>query len=184
VLPQTLPLNPLVKKAGGPLSVPRDIVAHVNDPTVVPKPLREALASADAAPVALLALGIPACPACEMLTASLSEIARSRPTLEVHNAALSTPQEWVDRAELLWPRSIHVSRASVPVLVLLRHGKVLAIRQGGGPAAVIDQWLTEVLGPADIPVAAGISADEGARLDEIADLRRRRLSTRYRSTLN
>lgn len=119
-----------------------------------------------------------------MLTASLSEIARSRPGLEVHNAALSTPQEWVDRAELLWPRSIHVSRASVPVLVLLRHGNVLAIRQGGGPAAIIDAWLTEVLGPSDLPVAAEISADEGARLDEIADLRRRRLSTRYRSTLN
>jgi hypothetical protein len=156
----------------------------VNDPTFAPQPLRDALASADAAPLALLALGIPLCPSCELLTTSLREIGRARPALEVQIAALSSPQEWADREKLLWPRGIHVSRASVPVLVLLRHGQVLAIRQGGGPASVIDTWLSEVLGPLTVPVTPGMTDEEGARLDAIADLRRRRLSTRYRLAVN
>lgn len=156
----------------------------MNDPISAPQPLRAALASADASPLALLALGIPLCPSCELLTTSLHEIGRARPDLEVHIAALSSPQEWADREKLLWPRGIHVSRASVPVLVLLRHAHVLAIRQGGGPASVIDAWLSEVLGAPTVPVAPGMTDEEGARLDAIADLRRRRLSTRYRPAVN
>lgn len=181
--PKPRSLNPLVEQGDRPVSVARDILAHVNDSTLAPQPLRAALALADAAPLALLALGIPLCPSCELLTASLNEIGRARPGLDIHVAALSSAQEWADRERLLWPRGIHVGRASVPVLVLLRNGQVLAIRHGGGPASVIDSWLSEVLGPPAVPIAGGMTDAEGERLDAIADLRRRRLATRYRSVV-
>ncbi len=150
----------------------------MEQPTVTAAPLREAVAAAERAPVALLALGIPLCPSCELLEASLAAIARSRPRLAVHQAALTTPQEWADRAELLWPRGIHVSRASVPVLAVLRDGEVVATRQGGGPSGVIDGWLTELLGPAEHPLAETLSAAESERLSQVAPLRARHLGAR------
>jgi len=153
----------------------------VDDPTVRAEPLRQALGRADAAPLALIALGIPLCPSCELLDASLAAIARSRPDLTVAIAALTSPDEWALREELLWPRGIHVSRASVPVLVLLRDGAVVASRQGGGPATVIDGWLSEWLGEAANPLDSGLGEAEERRLDEVAGLRVRHLSARARS---
>jgi len=147
-------------------------------PTVTVLPLRDALARADAAPVALAALGIPLCPSCELLEASLDAVARSRPGLTVAIATLATAEEWADREELLWPRGIHVSRASVPVLVLMRAGSVVATRQGGGPSGAIDAWLAGHLGPASRPLAEPLSAGEASRLDEVAGLRARHLSVR------
>ena len=152
------------------------------EPTGLTRPLREALARADAAPLALLALGIPLCPSCELLEASLTAVADARPGLTVEIAALASPEEWADRAELLWPRGIHVSRASVPVLVLLRDGEVVASRQGGGPAPVIDAWLTDHLGPALRPPDA-LSEGERDRLADVAGLRARHLGARDRHTL-
>ena len=150
------------------------------EPTVTASPLRDALARADAAPCALLALGIPLCPSCELLEASLAAVARSRPGLAVEIAALATAQEWADREELLWPRGIHVSRASVPVLVLLRDGAVVATRQGGGPSGAIDAWLAGLIGPAGLPLDGVLSDGEVDRLAEVADLRARHLAVRAR----
>jgi hypothetical protein len=140
-------------------------------------PLEEGLAAADAAGTALLALGLPSCPACELLDATLAAIGVTRPGLWVGIAALATPEDWAARERLLWPRGIHVSRASVPVLVVLRNGDVLATRQGGGPASAIDAWLTEVLGPPEVPPGPGITGDEAIRLDSLANLRVRHLRT-------
>lgn len=150
----------------------------MTDSTVHVHPLEEALAAADAAATALVALGVPLCPSCELLEASLLDISRRRPGLWVGIATLATADDWAAREHLLWPRGIHVSRASVPVLVALRRGDVLGIRQGGGPASVIDAWLTEVVGPPDVPPAPGITGDEAARLDALATLRGRHLRTR------
>lgn len=141
------------------------------------RPLWDALARADAADLAVLALGIPLCPSCELLEASLAAVAGARPGLAVEIAALATPAEWADREELLWPRGIHVSRASIPVLVLLREGEVVATRQGGGPAREIDGWLAAHLGPAAHPIDA-VSEIEVQRLRAVAGLRARHLSAR------
>jgi hypothetical protein len=139
--------------------------------------LEEGLAAADAAGTALVALGMPSCPSCELLDAALATIGRSRSGLWVGIATLATPEDWAARERLLWPRGIHVSRASVPALVVLRDGEVLAMRQGGGPASAIDAWLTAVLGPPDLPLEPGITGDEAARLDSLATLRVRHLRT-------
>lgn len=140
-------------------------------------PLEEGLAAADAAGTALLALGLPSCPSCELLDATLAAIGSSRTGLWVGIASLATPEDWAARERLLWPRGIHVSRASVPALVVLRDGEVLAMRQGGGPAAAIDAWLTQVLGPPDVPLEPGITGGEATRLDAVATLRVRHLRT-------
>lgn len=145
--------------------------------TLAPASLGTALARASGAPTALLALGIPLCPACELLTASLAEIAAHRPELTVAIAALATPEEWAARETQLWPIGIHVSRASVPVLAVFRDGAVRATRQGGGPAVVIDQWLTESLGPPAHPFT-DLTDAERDRLDTVATLRVRHLAAR------
>jgi hypothetical protein len=173
-----------VQQCDGSIPITRDIVTHVDDPTLIPRPLREALARADAAPLCLVALGIPLCPACELLTASLAQIGRSRPDLTIEIALLSSPAEWADREVLLWPRGIHVSRSSVPVLVLLRAGELIASRPGGGPASAIDAWLTTFLGPPAASVEETISAPEATRLAELGDLRRRHLTVRGRATVD
>jgi hypothetical protein len=159
------------------VTVTRDSVGHVHEPTPSVSSLGEALAAADAADTALIAFGVPSCPSCELLDATLGAIQRVRRGLWVGIAALTTREDWAARELLLWPRGIHVSRVCVPVLAVLRGGEVLATRQGGGPAAVIDPWLTEVLGPPDVPLTAGISGDEATRLDTVADLRVRHLRT-------
>lgn len=140
-------------------------------------PLGEGLAAGDAAGLALVAFGVSSCPSCELLDATLGAIQRSRPGLWVGIAAFATRDDWAARERLLWPRGIHVSLACVPVFVLLRGGGVLATRQGGGPASVLDGWLTKVLGPPETPLTAGIDGDEAARLNTVAGLRVRHLKT-------
>jgi hypothetical protein len=147
------------------------------DVALSPSPLPDALGRVREAPTGLLALGIPLCPACELLTASLQEIAAHRPDLTVTIAALATPEEWTARETLLWPIGIHVSRASVPVLAVFRDGAVLATRQGGGPAVAIDAWLAGTLGPPERPFT-DITDSERDRLDEVAPLRARHLAAR------
>ena len=175
--PQPLALHPFVKERDRSFAVARDRLGHVVESTVRMYSLEEGLAAADAAGTALVALGMPSCPSCELLDATLAAIGRSRAGLWVGIAALATPDDWAARERLLWPRGIHVSRASVPALVLVRDGEVLAIRQGGGPASAIDAWLTEVLGPPDVPLEPGITGDEAARLDSLTTLRVRHLRT-------
>ena len=127
----------------------------------------EALAIAEAAPRAVLGLTMPLCSACMLLPASLAEVRRARPDVTVAIAEFASPADWEARERLLWPRGIHVSRASVPAMALLVDGEVVARRQGGGPAGAIDRWLAEHLGPADAPIGPEPTGAELAALDAI-----------------
>ena len=130
-----------------------------------------ALEVASAAPLALLALGMPGCAACLLLPASLAEVARIRPDLTIAIGEFATVEDWALRERLLWPRDIHVSRSSVPAMALLVDGEVVATRPGGGPAAVIDAWLSERLGPAAQPLPeGGLTPGEAEALDGLSDL--------------
>lgn len=140
---------------------------------LVPVPLIEAVTQLDGAPTALLALGIPRCGACEVLPASLGEIAASRPDLAIAYGLLSTPSEWAARADLLWPRGIRIPRASVPAMALLVEGVAAGRRYAGGPAAAIDDWLEPFLGPAAWPLGTAPTALEKEALESTAKLRTR-----------
>lgn len=137
-------------------------------PSLSPQPVPEALDAVVGARHGLLALGIPGCSACMLLPASLEEVRRARPGLAIAIGEFASPADWRDRERLLWPRGIHVSRSSVPVLVLLADGAVVASRPGGGPAGTIDRWLAQHLGPAEHPLPEGPSAGELAALDALA----------------
>jgi hypothetical protein len=145
---------------------------------VRPEELGSLLARLDAAPSALLAIGIPRCPACRLLPASLAAVARARPSLAVGLALLEGPRDWALREELLWPRGIRVSRASVPSLAVLREGRQIGRRDGGGPAHVLDAWLEGILGPAESPLAPGVTDEERAILEEAAPRRVQRAMAR------
>jgi hypothetical protein len=169
--------HPFLEERDSAFAVARDRLAHVVDSTVRIYSLEDCLAAADAAGTALVALGIPLCPSCELLDATLEAVGRSRSGLWVGIAALVTREDWAAREWLLWPRGIHVSRACVPTFAVLRDGEVLATRQGGGPAAAIDGWLTQVIGPPDKSVDHEITGREAARLGSLAALRVRHLRT-------
>lgn len=141
-------------------------------------PLDDAVRAAFTAPVALLALGIPACPSCELLKVTLGAVAWSRPDLMVVFSAMDSQSDWDRREELLWPRGVHVSRASVPALVVVRDGAVIASRQGGGPASAIDQWIAGHLGPAERELGSGVTASEHEALAGMADVRARFLAAK------
>jgi hypothetical protein len=106
-----------------------------------PEPLLVALERVVNAPLALLGLGIPRCPATQMLPASLGAIVGERPGLPVALGILSTSQDWAARETDLWPRDIRISRSVVPVLFVMRDGRAVATRHGGASARVIDEWL-------------------------------------------
>ncbi len=148
---------------------------------VQPVALHDAVDAARSADLALLALGRPACPACELLEVTLGVIAEARPGLTVVSASMEGPDDWARRETLLWPMGIRVSPASMPVLALLRDGAVAATRQGGGPAVVIDEWLTEHLGPPARPID-DVTPVEHDALQTIAGLRARHLSARAART--
>jgi hypothetical protein len=133
-----------------------------------PEPLAEVVARLKEAPVGLLALGIPRCPACRLLPASLGELARARPDLPIGLALLERPADWAARESLLWPRGIRVSRGSVPVLALLRDGHAVALRHGSAPASELDAWVARSLGPAARRPPDGPSAAERAALEAMA----------------
>lgn len=144
---------------------------------VHPESLTSAIRRVEIADRALLAVGRPACPACELLEVSLGVIAAARPDLVVVSIELATPEDWSARETLLWPRGIRVSRASMPTLVLLRDGAAVDHRHAGGPAAEIDAWLATYLGPGTTPLT-GVSAFEREALGEVEHLRRRHLALR------
>jgi hypothetical protein len=138
--------------------------------TVVPVLAPQAaLALVESVPRALLGLTMPRCSACMLLPASLAEVRRARPDVAVAIAEFASAADWEARERLLWPRGIHVSRASVPALALLVDGRVVARRQGGGPAGAIDAWLAGHLGPAAEPLGPGPTPAELAALDAIGD---------------
>jgi hypothetical protein len=136
--------------------------------SIIPESPGRALARVIDAPVALLGLGIPRCPATILLPASLSTIADVRPDLPIALAILTCPEDWAARETLLWPRGIRISRSIVPVLVILCDGWAVATRRGGAPAHVIDAWLTERIGPGAVALATGLSADEQRGLGQLA----------------
>lgn len=135
---------------------------------VEPEPLDRLIARAAEAEHALIGLGMPRCPACMLLSPSLTAIARARPGLVVGTSMFDGPEDWERRAELLWPRDIHVSRSSVPLLVLLARGRPVASLRGGAPAHRLDAWLQEYLGPAEYPLPAGRDPGEQRTLDELS----------------
>ena len=129
----------------------------------------QALALVEAAPRAVLGLTMPRCSACMLLPASLAEVRRARPDVTVAIAEFASPGDWDARERLLWPRGIHVSRASVPAMALLVDGAVVARRQGGGPAGLINRWLASHLGPAAEPIGPDPTEAELAALAAIGD---------------
>jgi thioredoxin-like negative regulator of GroEL len=145
------------------------------------EPLADLVARLDRAPVALIALGIPRCPACHVLPVTLAAVAAARPGLAVGHAVLAAPEDWALRDELLWPRGVTVSRSSVPALALLRDGRAVARRAGGGPASAIDAWLAGELGPAERPLSAGPTEAERAAIARTAPRRAQRAAARGRA---
>ena len=133
-----------------------------------PEPLEPLLARLEGAGQALLGLGIPRCPACKLLPATMTALRAARPALEVGIHLFAGPADWAARERELWPRGIRVSRSSVPVLVLLRFGEVVAQRPGSAPAHVLDRWLSEALGPPERPLAEALTDAETATLDQMA----------------
>ncbi len=131
--------------------------------SMTPEPLPDLIARVADEPTALVGLGIPRCPASELLAASLPAVAASRPALAVGFALLDR-HDWELRETLLWPRGIRVSRSSVPAMTLLAEGVARAHRAGGGPAERIDAWLEGLLGPARQPLGPGLTSRERAAL--------------------
>ena len=152
------------------------------DGGVRPEPLRDLLARV-AEGDALVGLGIPRCPACMLLPASLGAVACARPGLAVGLALFERPEDWELREELLWPRGIRVSRSSVPVIALLRGGQAVATRIGGAPAHLIDRWLEPHLGPAGHPLPAETTEAERATLDHMAARRAQQTVVKGRDPL-
>lgn len=138
---------------------------------IEPTPLVDAVDQAFSVPAALLALGIPVCPSCELLKVTLGAIAFARPDLHVLLATMESQADWDARESVLWPRDIRISRASVPVLVLVQHGAVVERRHGGGPAEAIDTWLTPLLGPSQRELSTGFTDAELQALDGLAAVR-------------
>lgn len=131
-------------------------------------PLDQAVEWLSEPPVALLSLGIPRCPASRALEASLEAISESRPRLPIARVVLATPDDWALRETVLWPRGIRVSRSSVPVLSLLRDGRLAVSRHGSAPAHVLDEWLSGEIGPATTPPKEVLTRSESAVLEETA----------------
>jgi hypothetical protein len=150
---------------------------------VQPEALGPLLARLDRAEWALLALGMPHCPACDLLPASLAAVAAARPDLEVGIALFASTDDWAARESLLWPRGISVSRASVPALAVLHRGRVVSTRQGSAPAHMLDVWLAELIGPAAQPVPPGPTPGEAALLAASAPRRVQHLHVKSRSGL-
>jgi hypothetical protein len=147
---------------------------------VSPEPLAPLLQRLDGEEWALLGLGMPRCPACDLLPATFAAIAEARPDVAVGIAILATEEDWAQREGLLWPRGISVSRASVPALVVLKRGQTEATRQGSAPAHALDVWLTELIGPAARPIAPGPTAGEQAVLAASAPRRVQHLQVKGR----
>ncbi len=149
---------------------------------IIPTTVEDALSRVVDAPVGILALGIPRCPATILLAPSLEVIAAARPGLPITLGILATATDWASRDELLWPRGIHISRSIVPVVALLRDGHAVATRRGGAPAYVIDEWLTSLIGSGQTPLAGALSDDESAQLALLARRRAQHAAVKGRGS--
>lgn len=142
--------------------------------------LADHIAAIDAAPRALMSMGRPVCPACQVLDAGMQAIANARPDLPIYVVHLETDDDWAAREAVLWPRDIRVSRSTTPAMVLLEHGHVVARRQGAAPAHLVDRWIGEHFGPAATPVAEGVTDAEQRVLDRTTGRRAQHLAVKAR----
>lgn len=121
-----------------------------------------------AAEHAVLVIGRPVCPACQVTGAGLDAIGRARPGLVMAFVEMWGPEDWRARTEPGWPEGVSVSPSAVPAIALMARGRVVATRFGAVPAHDLDQWMDGFFGPADTPVPEGISAGEQEVLDRTA----------------
>lgn len=121
-----------------------------------------------AADQAVLVIGRPVCPACQVTGAGLEALGTARPGLLMAFVEMWGPEDWRARTEPGWPQGVSVSPSAVPAIALMKAGEVVATRFGAVPAHDLDQWMAEFFGPADAPVPPGISAAEQEVLDRTA----------------
>lgn len=117
---------------------------------------------------AVLVIGRPVCPACQVTGAGLEALGTARPGLLMAFVEMWGPEDWRARTEPGWPDGVSVSPSAVPAIALMRGGEVVATRFGAVPAHDLDRWMEEFFGPADTPVPPGISAAEQEVLDRTA----------------
>jgi hypothetical protein len=120
---------------------------------------------------AVLVIGRPVCPACQVTGASLEAIGAARPDVLLVFVEMWGPEDWAIRKDALWPRGIRVSPSAVPLVALLKAGTVVATRHGAIPAHGLDAWIAESFGPAANPVPEGITDAEQEVLDRTAGRR-------------
>jgi len=150
--------------------------------SVVPETLADALARVADSPTALLGLGIPRCPATQMLPASLTTVANARRHLPIALGILGSPEDWDARETELWPRGIRISRSVVPILVFLRDGQAAAARRGGASAYVIDTWLADTAELTPTTLTPRWVDDERAELARLAGRRAQHAAVTARSS--
>lgn len=121
-----------------------------------------------AAEQAVLVIGRPVCPACQVTGAGLDAITQARPDVVVAFVEMWGPEDWRARHEPGWPDGVSVSPSAVPALALMRRGEVVATRFGAVPAHDLDGWMSEHFGPAESPVPEGVTAAEQEVLDRTA----------------
>ena len=126
------------------------------------------MAEVEAAERAVVVIGRPVCPACQVTGASLEAIGEARPDVLLVFVEMWGPEDWAIRTDELWPRGISVSPSAVPAVVLMERGSVVATRHGAIPAHGLDEWITGSFGPATQPVPEGITTAEQAVLDRTA----------------
>ena len=126
------------------------------------------MAEIAAADQAVLVIGRPVCPACQVTGAGLDAIGQARPDLVMAFVEMWGPEDWRARTAPGWPQGVSVSPSAVPAIALMAKGSVVATRFGAVPAHDLDAWMDEFFGPATSPVPPGISAGEQEVLDRTA----------------
>lgn len=121
-----------------------------------------------AADEAVLVIGRPVCPACQVTGAGLEALAHARPRARQSSGPHISTNAMNSRGRAGWPDGVSVSPSAVPATVLMRRGEVVAKRFGAVPAHDLDRWMDDHFGPADAPVPEGITAAEQEVLDRTA----------------
>lgn len=121
-----------------------------------------------AADEAVMVIGRPVCPACQVTGAGLEALAEARPGVLLVFVEMWGPEDWRARGDDGWPAGVTVSPSAVPATVLMRGGDVVAKRFGAVPAHDLDRWMDEHFGPAQHPVPEGITEAEQAVLNRTA----------------
>lgn len=126
------------------------------------------MAEIEAVERAVVVIGRPVCPACQVTGASLEAIGEARPDVLLVFVEMWGPEDWAIRKDELWPRGISVSPSAVPAVVLMEKGVVVDTRHGAVPAHGLDDWISQSFGPSTHPVPEGLTDAEQAVLDRTA----------------